>query len=146
MPRVQLDAAEIDHPRKGGGVVDDREHGRVSTRKLDELLADVVRMLRHALLVEEVRVDAVRIADHVKRPAPEMRERAVGDVDVVGDEVALREPARREEHLLRVRDGNVVTAYSHLNTRERASLRPATRSRAVRALGRSPRATARARV
>ena len=43
VPGVQLDAAEVDHPRERGRVVDDREDRRVAARELDELLADVVR-------------------------------------------------------------------------------------------------------
>jgi hypothetical protein len=42
VPRVQLDAAEVDHPRERRRVVDDREHRRVPARELDELLADEV--------------------------------------------------------------------------------------------------------
>ena len=41
VPRVQLDAAEVDDPRERGRVVDDREDRRVAARELDELLADV---------------------------------------------------------------------------------------------------------
>jgi hypothetical protein len=40
----------------------------------------------------------------VERPAAEVGEDEIGDGDVVGDEVALREAARREEQLLWVRD------------------------------------------
>jgi hypothetical protein len=66
VPRVQLDAAEVDHPGKRRRTVDDREDGRVPAGELDELLADVVGMRRHALLVEEVPLDAIRVADHVE--------------------------------------------------------------------------------
>src|SRR5436190_258487 len=54
VPRVQLDAAEVDHPCQGGGVVDNGEDGGMSAGEPDELLADVRRMLRHPLLMEEV--------------------------------------------------------------------------------------------
>ena len=111
---MQLDAAEVRDPGERGGVVDDREHRRVPARELHEHLVDVLGMVRgHALLVEEVPVDAVREALHVERPAPEVGECAVRDADVVGDEVALRQPALREEELVRVRDRDVVAAEAH---------------------------------
>jgi hypothetical protein len=110
---VQLDAPEVDHPCEGSGVVDDGEDGRVSAWETDELLGHVGRMLRNALLMEEVAADAVRISHHVERTAPQVRQGALGDVDVVADEVALGEPARREEGLVRVRDRNLVAAHFH---------------------------------
>src|ERR671934_885125 len=113
MPRVQLYAAEVDHPGERGGVVDDREHGRVPAGKPDELLADVVRVPRHALLVEESGVDAVRVALHVEGTTAEVRQRAVGDVDVVAHEVALRQPALGEEDLVRIRERNLVATDAH---------------------------------
>ena len=98
VPGVQLDAAEVRDPGERGGVVDHREHGRMAARERDRDLVDVVRMVRrHALLVEEVALDAVREALHVERPPPEVRQRELGDAEVVGDEVALRQPARGEE-------------------------------------------------
>jgi hypothetical protein len=110
---VELDAAEIDHPRERRGVVDDREHGRVSAGEADELLAHVFGMRRHALLVKEVAADAVGIAHHVKRPAAKMRERTVRDVEVVADEVALRQAALGEEELVRIRDRHVMAVDAH---------------------------------
>jgi hypothetical protein len=78
----------------------------VAARKLDELLADEVRVRRHALLVEEVAVDAVRVADHVKGPPAQVGQRAVGDVEVVAGKVALRQPGLRKEGLVGIRDGH----------------------------------------
>jgi chaperonin GroES len=63
--------------------------------------------------MEEVARDAVRVALHVEGPTPDVREDALREVDVVADEVALREGALREEHLLRVRDANLVAPDSH---------------------------------
>ena len=114
VPRVQLDAAEVRDPRERRRVVDDREHRRVPARELDEHLVDEVGMLRrHALLVEELALDAVREPLHVERPPAEVGERELRDADVVRDEVALRQPARGEERLVGVRDRNVVTADAH---------------------------------
>ena len=108
VPRVQLDAAEVDHPGERGRVVDDREHGRVAARELHELLADEVRVRRHALLVEELPLDAVRVALHVEWPAADVVQRARRDVEVVGDQIALRQARLGEEDLVRVRDLNLV--------------------------------------
>ena len=80
VPRVQLDAAEVRDPGERGGVVDDREHGRVAARERDEDLVDVVRVVRrHALLVEEVGVDAVREPLHVERPPAQVGEGELRD-------------------------------------------------------------------
>ena len=103
VPRVQLDAAEVDDPRQRRRVVDHREDRRVAARELDVLLADVIRVRRHPLLVKELPVHAVRVAHHVEGPAPQVRERSVGEVDVVLDEVALRQAGLGEEDLVRVR-------------------------------------------
>ena len=105
VPRVQLDAAEVRHPRERLGVVDDREHRRVPARERDEHLVDEIRVLRrHALLVEELALDAVREPLHVERAAAEVGEGEVGDADVVRDEIALRQAARREKRLVGIRD------------------------------------------
>ena len=79
----------------------------------DELLADVLGMGGHALLVEEVAFDAVRVAHHVERPLAQVRQRTVGDVEVVRDEVALRQADLREVELVRIRERDVVAADSH---------------------------------
>ena len=113
VPGVQLDAAEVDHPGERSGVVDDREDRRVPGRKLHELLADEVGVRRHALLVEEVAVDPVRVALHVERPAADVVQRARRDLEVVRDEVALRQPGLREEDLVRVRDRDLVAPDAH---------------------------------
>jgi hypothetical protein len=77
----------------------------VPARESHEHLVDEVGVLRrHALLVEELAVDAVRVPLHVEGPATEVGEGDVGDGDVVGDEVPLRETACREEELVGVRD------------------------------------------
>ncbi len=111
---MQLDAAEVHDPRERRGVVDDREHGRMAARERHRHLVHVVRVLRrHALLVEELAVDAVREPLHVERPPAQVGQRALGDVEVVGDQVALRQPRLREEHLVRVRDRDLVAADAH---------------------------------
>src|SRR5262249_23951040 len=88
--------------------------GRVTARERDVHFADVVGMVReHALLVEELAFDAVRVALHVERAAAEVGEGAVGDFEVVADDVALRQAGLGEEHLVGVRDRDVLPADSH---------------------------------
>src|SRR5207244_3159626 len=107
VPGVQLDAAEVDDPREGSGVVDHGEHGRVSARELDVLLAHELRVGRHPLLVEEFSHHPVRVAHHVKGPTAEVRQDGVGEIDVVLRQVALRQAGLREEDLVGVADRNV---------------------------------------
>src|SRR2546429_111031 len=127
VPGVQLDAAEVDHPGKRRRVVDHREDGGVPAGEADELLPDIVGVGRHAFLVEEVALDPVGVALHVKRAPADMVERARRNVDVVLDEVALRQAAPREEELVRVGDLDVVAAESH----SRPNLSPPRRSLAT---------------
>jgi hypothetical protein len=42
-----------------------------------------------------------------------MRQRVLGDVEVVADEVAFRQAALRKKDLARVRNTDVVAAYPH---------------------------------
>src|SRR6478752_1553672 len=100
---MQLDAAEIGDPRQRRGVVDHGEDGRVPAWEFDVLLPDVLRVRRHSLLVEEVALDAVWVADHVEGPAAQVRNGTAGEVDVVLDQIALRQARSREEDLVRVR-------------------------------------------
>lgn len=67
----------------------------------------------HALLVEEVALDAVRVALHLHGPARDVVERVRREVDVVVDEVAFRQPRLGKEDLVRVRDGDVAAADAH---------------------------------
>ena len=74
VPGVEVDAAEVDHPRQRGGVAHDREVSAVAARELDVDLADVVGMVRRdALLVERIAADAVGPAQHVERPVAQVR-------------------------------------------------------------------------
>src|SRR5262249_21697803 len=94
----------------------------------------------------EVAVDPVRVALHVERPAPEVGEDTARDVEVVGDEAALRKAARREEELVRVRDRDVVRADAHpVYPRRNAVCGPRARPRRARGApggARPPRARA----
>ena len=141
VPRVQLDAAEVRDPRERGRVVDDREHGRVAARERDRHLVDVVGVVRrHALLVEEVALDAVREPLHVERPPPQVRQRARrrrrGSSATRSPFVR---PARREEELVRVRDRDVVAADLASRVALAARMRKAALAALARARSRSSR-------
>src|ERR1043166_4187648 len=111
---MKLDAAQVRHPRERGSGVWDREPVGMSARELHEDVLDVRGVVRgHPLLVEEVLDDPVREALHVERPPAQMRESELGDADVVGNEVELRQAPLGEEDLCRVGDRNLVAAYSH---------------------------------
>ena len=88
---------------------DDR-YGRFGAQALAPQLS-ALKSIASAL--EEVTVDAVRVAHHVERPTAQVRQGAAGDVEVVLDEVALGQPGLREEELVRVRDRDLVSAYPH---------------------------------
>jgi hypothetical protein len=65
----------------------------------------------------------------VERPASEVVERERRHAEVVADQIALRQAGFWEEHLVRVRDRNVVAADAHAPSmkaanREGASERP----------------------
>ena len=61
-------------------------------------------LLGHALLVDLLARDPVREAAELGRSLAERADDAVADGEVVVDEVALRVPRVREQHLVRVRD------------------------------------------
>jgi hypothetical protein len=78
----------------------------------------------NALLVEEVALDPVRIAQHLHRSLAHVRQDALGDVDVVADEVALRGPEPREEDLVEVGERHLSPADDHeRRVRSRITLR-----------------------
>ena len=68
-------------------------------------VAHPVRPVRRAaLLVEELLLDAVRIALQRQRPRPQVRQQHRRDPRVVVDHVALREPGARVHQLVEVRE------------------------------------------
>ena len=113
-PRVQVDAAEVGDPGEAGGVVDDREVRGPPAGELDRVRLEPVRVRdRHALLVEEVAIDPVRVAQHLHHaPAHVWHERR-RDGNVVVDQVSFRQTALGEEDLVPVRDGHVPAGDLH---------------------------------
>ncbi len=134
---MQLEATEVGHPGQRRRFAEHHLLGTASGGKLQRDRLDPRRARRRRpLLVERRHAGAVGIADqHVGAPAGGAQ-RAVGDRQVVVDEVALGVPALREQHLVRVGD-------RHLAAADRSALREESRSPpapdSTVAAGRSPR-------
>ena len=108
--RVQVDAAEVDDPGELRRVVDDDLVGGPARR---EASASTVSI--HSGRVSGARfwkngspLGAVDVALEHDRPAAGAAQRALGDRQVVADEVELGVPALREEDLVRVRDRDLA--------------------------------------
>jgi hypothetical protein len=69
--------------------------------------------VRDPLLVEEEPVDPVGVAQHLHGPAANMRNDARGHVEVVADEVALRQSTVRKVDLVEVRELDFAATYPH---------------------------------
>ena len=111
---MHLDAAEVRDPHETGRVGHDGEVGLVAARVADVNGLEPVRMrVRHALLVEEIAVDAVRMPLHLHRSALDVVQRVRREVGVVLDEVAFRKPARGKEDLLEVGDRDLTLSDAH---------------------------------
>ena len=67
----------------------------------------------HALLIEEVALDAVGVTLHLHRTSRHVVEDSVGDVDVVLDEVALRQAHLGEEDLVEIGDLDLTAGDKH---------------------------------
>ena len=80
VPRVEIDAAEIDHPQQRGAVVDDGKIDDVTRAVLDRARANPRRpRRRRPLHVEEVAGNAVRISLHHHRPVRDVRQQHARD-------------------------------------------------------------------
>src|SRR5665213_690171 len=99
---MQLDGPDVGAPAEGVQVVyEDIVDGAVLVvaRHLARLYP-VGRELGRILLVELESVHAIREADEGDGPVPEVGEYKIRDVDVVADQLALRERPRRKEYLV----------------------------------------------
>ena len=107
--RVEVDAAEVGDPGEPGGVVDDDlvggPPGREGQRRGPDELGQV---LRRPLLEERLAGGAVDEALERHRPAAGAAQRALGDRQVVLDEVELGVARLREVDLARVRDRHLA--------------------------------------
>ena len=107
--RVEVDAAEVDDPRQRGAVVDDHLVGGAAGRERELDGAHELRdRLRRALLEECLTLGAVDEALEGHRAVPDADERAVGDREVVADEVELGDAGIGEEELAGVADRDLV--------------------------------------
>lgn len=70
--------------------------------------------LRDSLLVKEKAIHSVRVALHLHRASGYLMEHVRGDVEVIANEVSLRQSALREEDLVRVRDRDLAATDSHV--------------------------------
>ena len=107
--RVEVDAAEVDHPGQRGGVADHHLLGRAARGVVQLRHLDPVGPARRCPLLEErLLVDALHEALEDHRPAGDPAQRAVRHREVVVDQVELGVPARREDHLVRVGDRHLT--------------------------------------
>ena len=112
--RVEVDAAEVDHPGQPGGVPDDDLLGRGPRAVVQRHRVEPVGLVRRDPLLEErLLVDALDEALEDHRPARDAAQRAVRDRQVVPDEVELGHRAPvvehlREHDLVRVRDRDLA--------------------------------------
>ncbi len=108
-PGVHVDAAHVHHPEEGElvvdeGVVDDPLLA-LTGRRRERCRLDPVRDVGRRLLLEEaLALPAVRVALHRERPLAQVRDENLGDVAVVGEELALRDPLLGPERLVEVRE------------------------------------------
>jgi hypothetical protein len=108
---MELEAGEVRHPGEGGGLARNDLFGRAAGGKAQCGRLDPGRTRsRRTLLVEEIAVDPVRVADENIRAVACRAQRAVGDGEVVIHEVELRVARGGKEHLVRVGDGHLAHA------------------------------------
>jgi hypothetical protein len=110
--RVEVDAAEIDRPHQAGGVA---QHGFLSRGARGVLefgdLDEVRALLRRSLLKDRFLGDALDEAFQDHRPTMDAAQRAVGDREVVIDQIELRDAQIVEHHLVRMCDGQLATVH-----------------------------------
>ena len=108
--RMQLEAGEIRHPRQRRRVARHDFFSRAAGRKAQRHDLDPRRpRLRCALLKEEVAVGAVGVADEHVGPSAGAAQRAVGDGEVVVDEIELGDAGLGEQDLARIRDRHFLS-------------------------------------
>ena len=111
---MQLDAAQVRDPGKAGRIGDDREVRLVARWIVDVHGLEPLRMGHgHALLVEEVALDAVGVSLHLHRPSGDVVKDRLGNVDVVLDEVAFGQAHLGKEDLLEIGDLDLAAGDEH---------------------------------
>ena len=93
VPLIEIDAAEVDDPEQRREVLHHREVDHVPRLVLDRAGLDPLGMrLGDALHEEAFPLRAVRVALHHHRPIAQVRQQRGGDVGVVLEQIALRDP------------------------------------------------------
>src|SRR6185437_7812483 len=114
--RVEVDAAQVDRPGQAGRVMDDRLFRRSAARisKFGDV-DPVGPLFRRALLEHGLLIDALDEAFQDHRPTGDSAQRAVGDRQVVVDQVELGVAgltiAIRKDHLVGMGDLNPASAH-----------------------------------
>ena len=110
VPRIEIDAAEVDEPKERREILHDRKGNDIARSMRDRARFDPRgTRFRRALHEEPLAGGAVRIALHDHRAVREMRQQRVGDRRVIAKQVGLHEPERRPERLPQVRQVHVAT-------------------------------------
>src|SRR6185503_1954721 len=109
--RMELQASQVRHPGERGRIAWYDLFRRAAGRKTERDDFDPIRPRGgRSLLVEELAVNPVGIADEHVRPAPRSAQRALGDGEVVAYDVELGDPGLREVDLARVGDRDLAPA------------------------------------
>src|SRR4030095_9985497 len=112
--RVQLEAGEIGHPDERGGIAWYYFLGASARRETKRHDLDPRRpRLRCTLLIEEVAVNAIWITHEDVWPPTCRPQRSVSDSKVVTHEIQFGVAGVREQHLTRVRDGDLAIVNEH---------------------------------
>ncbi len=110
--RVEVDAPQVDHPGQLGGVADDNLLGGSARRKAEHRRLDPRRAVRGRSLLEEgLPLGALDKALERHRALGDAPHGALGDGQVVVEQVALGVPGKREEDLVRVGDLDLAARY-----------------------------------
>ena len=110
--RVELQAPQVGHPGQGRGVPGHHLLGRAAGGKAQGDDLDPVRpLLGRALLVEELAVDSVGVADEHVRAAARSAQGALGHRQVVADDLELGDAGLGKVDLARVRDRDLAAAH-----------------------------------
>ncbi len=114
--RVHLDAAEVRDEQERGEVVHHQvaDHAVLAVVGQDGAAGDPLRRVRRRrLLVEERSRDPVGHPLHRERALAQVRQDQLGDVEVVGEEVALRVALVGPEDLVEVRQAELAAVGLH---------------------------------
>ena len=111
-PRVPVDHAEVHRPRQVRGIVGDQLARVAAARERDRRrLQPRGRAVGHALLEERLAVHAIHPALHHRGALAQVTHDRLLALQVVVDEVHLRQPSFGEEDLVGIADAQLVAAH-----------------------------------